>query len=251
MSRLKMMVKSLVCAARCVRLSWFVFGLALAGSAAQAQTTAAKPAPKAGDGKTLAIGGGAGGGPILSREELRACLKQEQDIRGRLEAAEAGRGPLDKEKEALTADQQALKAERAPIDALKIRAETFAARLKDFSNRVADWTKRVEAHNADKTGGRNYDRNQELLNKERDGFTAERAELETERVNLSMQNQELVKAYNAKAQAVDARVAAWNQRNAAWNETRTGLERERQGWVASCADRRYREDDEIAIKAGK
>ena len=60
-----------------------------------------------------------------------------------------------------------------------------------------------------------------------------------------------MRAYNAKAQALDARVQAWNARNSAWNEVTTALDTERKAWVTACADRRYREDDETAIRQGK
>ena len=46
-------------------------------------------------------------------------------------------------------------------------------------------------------------------------------------------------------------VAAWNTRNVAAREMVTRHEDERLLWVAECADRAYREDDELAIKAGK
>ena len=61
----------------------------------------------------------------------------------------------------------------------------------------------------------------------------------------------MVNAYNANAKAVEARVVDWNTRNQAWNDAGVNLETERQEWVQQCADRRYREDDEAAIKAGK
>jgi len=61
----------------------------------------------------------------------------------------------------------------------------------------------------------------------------------------------MVAAFNAKATVMDGKVVAWNQRNEEWNKTSKALEADRAKWVADCADRRYREDDEKAIKAGK
>ncbi|MBK6472251.1 MAG: hypothetical protein IPF94_16520 [Betaproteobacteria bacterium] len=43
----------------------------------------------------------------------------------------------------------------------------------------------------------------------------------------------------------------WNQRNAQVNETARKLEDERSLWLSECSNRRYREDDEKAIRAGK
>lgn len=64
-------------------------------------------------------------------------------------------------------------------------------------------------------------------------------------------HQQAVADYNARIGAVDARVSEWNVRNAQLNDKAKALEDERAGWVTSCADRRYREEDENAIKAGK
>ena len=58
-------------------------------------------------------------------------------------------------------------------------------------------------------------------------------------------------AFNAKVAALDARVADWNQRNAQVNDSAKALEQERMSWISDCGDRRYREDDEIAIRRGK
>ena len=60
-----------------------------------------------------------------------------------------------------------------------------------------------------------------------------------------------MRAYNLKAKEVDARVGDWNARNARWNEASAGLESERKAWVSGCSERRYREDDETAIRQGK
>ncbi len=57
--------------------------------------------------------------------------------------------------------------------------------------------------------------------------------------------------YNVKATALDTRVTDWNARNAKLNEANAAREAERKGWVTACSDRRYREDDEIAIRKGK
>ena len=70
-------------------------------------------------------------------------------------------------------------------------------------------------------------------------------------MQLAATTESVVGAYNAKARVLDARVTAWNERNAAWNDTTAKLETERKAWVSSCADRRYREDDETAIRQGK
>lgn len=229
-------------------------------SAAHAQSTApAKPAPAKGPSivmptapppKTASLGKGTSGGPLLTREELRVCLAQEPSIRTRLADIEANRAKLDAEKATIAADQQTLRAERAPIDELKTQADALAARIKAYSARVESWNQRSADPAAAKRGS-DGDRLRETLNKEREELGKDGAALEADKAKLNSTSQETVAAYNAKAQALDARVAAWNERNAKANEAGAALETERKAWVTSCADKRYNEDDEIAIRKSK
>ena len=89
-------------------------------------------------------------------------------------------------------------------------------------------------------------------------FDAERERLNKARVPLGEEEarlvpvyQSAVRAYNEKAQARDAIVADWNGRNKAINEVSLKHDEERSAWLAECANRPYREDDEVAIKQGK
>ena len=70
--------------------------------------------------------------------------------------------------------------------------------------------------------------------------------LEAERTELGAKSEPQVKAYNARATELEARVTSWNQRNEGWNQTIQTMNAERTDWVKECADRRFREDDEIA-----
>lgn len=237
---------------------------------ALAQTAPAKPAAKpavkpaaappaaakAAEDKTLALGGGSAagkGGPLMTRDELRVCLKDEETIRTRMTDHEALRAPLDQEKKEITTAQADLRLEREPIDALKVRADAFAAKIKDYSARVESWNARMKLHNDDpKPSGAAYEGKKLALNKEREDIEKERVALEGERTAISAAaSGDAVRAYNAKAVALDGRVTAWNERNNKWNDAIVALESERKAWLASCADRRYREDDETAIRRGK
>ncbi len=229
---------------------------ALAAAQVQAQTAApAKPAAAvaatpAAD-KTNSLGSGKSTGVLLSREELRACLSKEASIRTRLESTEGSRATLDTEKNSIATDQQTLRADRAPLDEAKKQADAFGERAKAFAVKVESWNQRVTRFNEAKREGPQAETERVQLNQEREEIGKERAALEADKVRISANSAAAVNAYNVKAQAVDARVADWNVRNGAWNQSSVGLESERQDWIANCADRRYREDDEKAIQAGK
>jgi hypothetical protein len=189
--------------------------------------------------------------PILTREELRACFKQEEAIRTRLNAHEQARAPIDAERTGLTAEQEALKAERGPVDAAADRAQALKGKFEAHTARVGKWNADVAAFNERQPSGAAGDRERTRLNTEREALTKAQAELEAERVAVVSENEKVVAAFNARARAVEAKVVAWNERNGQWNAAGVKLEEERKAWVATCADRRYREDDELAIKRGQ
>jgi uncharacterized protein (DUF3084 family) len=219
---------------------------------AAAPAKPASPAPAAD--KTLSLGDSSTAtGAVLTREELRACFKQEESIRERFKATDATRATLDAEKAAIANDQQALRAERASVDGMKTRADEFSARIKAHSARVEDWQKRDAALNEATNRGSIWERKRKELDKERDEIAKSRTGLEAERASLAKDSEDLVRNYNAKVTSLDleGRVTRWNESNAKWNDTVTSLEAERKNWVSDCAERRYREDDEKAIRSGK
>ncbi len=58
-------------------------------------------------------------------------------------------------------------------------------------------------------------------------------------------------AYNTKKPELDARIDGWNTRNKALEGRATQHESAQQSWKDNCGSRRYREDDEKALRAGK
>lgn len=235
-------------------------GAALAVSAtcllAQAQTAPSIVVPQSKSAKTPKPAAdvdkgviGSGGGAILSREELRACLKQEADVRTRIEAHDKQRAELDADKQQIVTDQQALRTEREPIDAAKRDIEGLAAEMKTYGGRVEAFNKR--AADFSDSGTRAAQRERDEINAERETLEKQRLELDARKTSVNGQSTEAVRTYNVKATALDATVNNWNQRNEAWNQQGTELERARTTWLKACSDRRYREDDETAIKRGQ
>jgi chromosome segregation ATPase len=221
-----------------------------AAKAASAPAKAAKAASAAGD-KTLSLGGKTSSGPILTRDELRTCMSQEEVIRKRLEAHTALRAPLDKEKTDLSTAQQNLRTERGPLEDMKKQADALGQRMKDYGARVNAWNEQVATFNTANPTGAKGERERNALNKERDDLGVLQKALEAEKTEFAAKSEGVVRDYNAKAAVVDAQVSDWNQRNEKWNKDSRALEADRSEWVTNCADRRYREDDETAIKRGK
>jgi hypothetical protein len=205
------------------------------------------PAVKSAGPKTL--GGKAPVGKMLTRDELRTCLKRLDGVNAGGKELEQRRAALDKEKEDLVKSGDALKADRADVD-------TKLAAVRDWEGRMRAHGVEIEAFNTRlKAADEGPRAKREEMAKE---FDAERERLAKARVPLGEDEarlvpvyQNAVKAYNEKAQARDAVVADWNSRNKAINEQSLKQEEDRSAWLSECANRPYREDDEIAIKKGK
>jgi predicted nucleic acid-binding Zn-ribbon protein len=207
----------------------------------------AAPAVKAAGPKTL--GGKAPVGKMLSRDELRACLKRLDGVNASTKDLEQRRAALDKEKDDLVKSGDALKADRADADTKLAAVRDWEGRMRAHGVEIETFNQRLKAADEGPKGKR------EEMAKE---FDAERERLSKARVPLGEEEarlvpayQNAVKAYNDKAQARDAVVADWNGRNKAINEVSLKHEDERSAWLTECANRPYREDDEIAIKSGK
>jgi len=235
-----------------------VAGLLVAAfAAADAQTApkaakaaaSAPPAKPAAEGKTLSLGGGTGSGKLLTRDELRTCLANQDTLAKRRADVEAARGPLDKEKEDLVKEQEALKGEREKVDAARQAVAELNARYKEHADKVQKWNERAKA--AQEASGKAAEKERDALDRERVDLQRNQAALEADRAKLGDGAQQAVNAFNTRAQALDQKVADWNQRNAALSELAQAVNRDRDTWTADCADRRYREDDEAAIRKGQ
>lgn len=235
------------------------FGLATAAFAQSAPSTPAKSqaappsivipaAPKSSKPKTLG-GKGMVQGKLLSREELRACMARLDAVNNDTKQVEQQRAALDGEKPGLTKSGEELKAEREEVERKLAAVREWEGRLKSHGTEVDAFNKRSATFDDTPRDKREalkaeLDAERERLSKAREGLAADEA-------RLVPVYQTSVKAYNEKALARDAKVNDWNQRNAAANDSAKKLDDARNAWLLECADRPYREDDEIAIKSGK
>lgn len=89
------------------------------------------------------------------------------------------------------------------------------------------------------------------LKRELETLTAASTQLKTDRETLDTSSAEAVAAYNARAEARNAGIDAWDKRSADLRKEADALNTEQALWDLECGNRRYREDDEIALKKGK
>ena len=225
--------------------------LAFAASFAVAQTAPKKPAgaPAAkAAGKTLG-GNSAAGGKLMTRDELRMCLKRLDDVNQAGKDVEAQRPQLDRERDELKASGEVLKADFAQLQTQLVAIREWEVRMRAL---VAD----VESFNKRSAALQETPRNQQ--EKLAEELKADRERLEKQRVALGAEETKLVpayqagtKAYNEQVGVRDAKVTDWNARNAASVDAAGKQQEARALWLNECANRPYMEDDEKAIKAGK
>ncbi len=218
---------------------------ALAGQAALAQ---AKPAT---DNKTLGGKPAPAGGKVMSKEELRSCLKRQDELgKGKTEI-DGQSATLEAERQALLKEAEAVKAEQASVGSRNESAREFNNRMKAFAAEVQVWNDKVKAFNESGKKGAAAETEKAELEKQKTDLDKKAAAFEAERSQLGIGADDMVKASNDRALALNAKTDDWNGRNGQHQKRAEAHEDARATWTDECGGRRYREDDEKALKAGK
>lgn len=122
----------------------------LAATLLCAATAAAAADPAPPKGNVLKLGKGQPTGKLLTRDELRHCLKEEAGLKTQGEQVKHSRVELDAEQAQIAADEQALGAERAAIDANDGAAvDAFNAKLGALRERKAAYQARALGYNGE------------------------------------------------------------------------------------------------------
>jgi chromosome segregation ATPase len=210
------------------------------------------PASPARRAANKSLGGTTASGKLLTRDELRACMKRLDDFNASSKDLAARRSALDAEKDELTRSGEALKIERADVETKLAAVREWEGRMKTYGAEVQAFNTRInQIQENTQLSQRERESRIKELEPERERLSKAREPLAADEARLVPPYQAAVAAYNAKAGPRDAKVVDWNERNKTTNEAAQKQESERTAWLLECADRPYREDDEIAIKAGK
>lgn len=209
----------------------------LAGAPAHAQS-----------GATGALGKGTG--PIMTLEELRECLKGQDDLNRRREQLQAESKWLDEEKAAIQAEQQALQGSRGSIQDVNAKVQEVNARRTEIAARIDDWNRRWQEFEGSNRKGPIAERQRKKLLDEQRALARENEAIDAEQAKASLPKDE-VEAFNQRASSLEQRVKAWNERNARAAGASTSLADERELWTIECGNRRYLTDDEKAIREGR
>jgi chromosome segregation ATPase len=204
---------------------------------------------QASDTKTLS--GKSGSGKIMTRDELRVCLKQQESLASRKAELEARQNAIAAERIEIQKETDAIKAEQAALGSRKAAVDDLNARMTAFSAKVKDLQARQEDFERSGRGGPTAERERRKLEKEAADIKKEETELNAERDKLQAGGNELVAKLNARVDAQQQRAQSWNDRSKQLGTDQQAYEDDRINWIDTCGNRRYKEDDEKAIKAGK
>jgi len=193
---------------------------------------------------------GKGTGPIMTRDELRACMRAQDDLNRRRDALEAERRALDQEKAAIQAENEALKGGRGDIQQANERVRTINARRADVAARIDDWNQRWQEFEKSNRKGPIAERMRKKLIDEQSALKKESDAIDAEQSEVSLPKAE-AEEFNRRAAAVEQRVKAFNARNAKASDESVKLTDERELWTIECGNRRFLIDDEKAIRAGQ
>lgn len=206
----------------------------------------AKPLPATDDAKRRGKGD-----RIMTKDELRACMRLKESNDSGMTDMERRRTALDKEREELANAPDSSAAIRAVPDQKLAELKQADASYAAHGKAIQDWNDRMAEFEARAKDMRNADRRREVLRQEHLALKATEAKLLAERNDKVAAYEASVKEANDKLAQSPNRNAEWNKRSEALASEEQALLESRRKWATECGDRRFREDDEAAIKAGK
>ena len=193
------------------------------------------------------LGGGSGSGPVMTREELRTCLKQQATLKTQVEQYEQEKAAIERDKADIQSTQKAIDAERGGVQADAAKINDVNARTEALSKRVSEWNENWQAFEKANRSGPMAERERRRLLSEKRSMEKEEKDLADERAALGDASGGASQV-NSKVDALNARTVAWNERNKRVVKMGEDLTQERDLWASECGNRRYREDDESAIR---
>jgi len=192
-----------------------------------------------------------GGKKIMTRDELRACLRRNDEIKVRAKEVDDQAAAINAERPLIEQALDAIRAERAGLEARAARVREFQPKMVAYVQKVEAFNKRMTELNGKERLTTSEGRQLEDLRKQVPELESERKALNAERDRLLEGYEDGVMAFSSKAKAVEERAAQWNQRKTRHAQDSEDLTAASADWGRECADRPYREDDEKAIRDGK
>ncbi|MGM9489958.1 hypothetical protein [Ideonella sp. YS5] len=211
--------------------------LAAVGAASQAQSA----------GKSL--GGKAPQGRLMTRDELRVCMKERQSQQARAAELEKRRVDIAAEVEAVNRQKAEVQAERDAFNAKAAEGRAFNERVQLHGERVAEYNQRVKDFQGKPPKDAELIRGQ--LQAEGEAVAQADAAIKAEAEKWTTSMEPARTALNEHVQAQQAAAATAIEHRRVLNEDITAYDQSLATWTLSCGNRPYRDEDEKAVRAGK
>lgn len=191
-----------------------------------------------------------GKGALMSREELRICLKDQAGQKSRGEELERRRAEVAAEADVARRLKDEAQAERDAYQAKANQAQVFKDKAKAHGERVEVYNKRVAEFQASPPVGAGAERERGQLEGEGDALAKAEAALKAEGAQLTAQLEQGRTAVNQRIQAQQTAAAAATERSKAFDSEVAAFNTQVDDWRKRCGDRPFREADEKAVRAG-
>ncbi len=215
-----------------------VFALTSAHASAETPASKAKSSASAKD-------------KLMTLDELRTCMKLRESNIASANDIELRAEQNHKEKQALLNAPDSPQASRAEVDALLEAVKQADALVREHGKAIEDWNER--AADLEKKAKDMHNERQR-----RQALKDERIELKKIDEQLIADRSEKVALYERSVADVNEKIIqrsklneAWNKRNEQLADDQDKLGESRNKWTFECSRRRFLEEDEKAIKAGK
>ncbi|MEK8032684.1 hypothetical protein AACH06_17835 [Ideonella sp. DXS29W] len=200
--------------------------------------------------KTLG-GGAAAKGTMLTRDELRACLKEQRAQTARVAELEQRRAEIAAEADAVRQQKEAVQAERDAFAAMAAQVQAFKEKVKAHGERVAVYNQRLKEFQDDPPRGVDAERQRGQLEAEGAAVAQADAAIKAEAAQWSAKVEPARAALTEHTQAQQAAANAAIEHNRVFNEAVQAQDEQIAAWKQRCGNRPYKEADEKAIRAEK
>lgn len=200
--------------------------------------------------KTLG-GAGAAKGTVMTRSELRVCLKEQAAQKARAAELEQRRAGINEEAEAVRQQKEAVQAERDALAAKAEQAQAFKGRVQAHGERVSLYNQLVKDFTDNPPKGADAERQRGQIEAEGDALVKADAAIKAEAAQWTISVDALRARLAEHVQAQQAAAAAAIEHHQAFNDDAKAYEDALTAWQARCGNRPYLESDERAVRAGK
>lgn len=202
-------------------------------------------------GKTLGGDAPAKGGTMMTRDELRNCLKEQQAQAAQVAELEKRRAEIAAEADAVRQQKDAVQAERDAFAAMATQVQAFKERVKAHGERVALYNERTKAFKDNPPRGADAERELGQLEAEGAAVTQTDAAIKAEAAQWAAKVEPARAALTERTQSQQAAASAAIEHHRAFNEAVKAHDEQLTAWKQRCGNRPYREADEKAILSGK